>query len=683
MSFISVEPQSRVFLESHSNNLLTQFDIQLEIIADRYLAFFQERRRIEVSYISSLRKLHREATIVDAPFDPRAEPTTTRTAWDKVRDSLEREAKTQQALVDILDNDVIKPLATLKASQELSKRVEEGLEESAAKYADHAENTILRLQQAYLKKHNPRQYPQSTDVLQYSQDVPKKRFGNRVSVFAQFGGLQEDLGGLEPSTSEEVSDDRRRRAVSLLNTLRLKRVENLGDGYDCLEGLVFTPTVQNVLVKYMDGLTTTYTKHGNLAMSISAEVEKALAGTDTSGLRASFGHALSFSIPPLTHYCNYRPNAYSNLIFGVPLVNLTANQDNVPKVIRLCIEEVEKRGLNTKGIYSLRRRFESEKSFSFSFTDNIHSVAVLLVRYLWDLPEPLFMFSSQDYRNYRQNRASYTENDCFVLRSKICELHPVHRASLEALLRHLLRVSSHSDENAMTVKALAGQFCYTILRGNAVLEGGKLIMEDLIENAHTLFDERTVPSPYGSFSSPELSRPAEVGSTTQHRPGLIGGGSTSTQSSFSTSHSDTPVKGCITALLGLSSSQTLKEGVETTTQEQVIPGVRGTQAVETLLDGSPPEAASPPPTSTTEWWLPHLGLHQHPGTPTIPPSRPESVLSSASDVSLSAVSSISGAEFPPSPAASLLSSTTDSPPSPSASLLSSMGTFSPTISERF
>jgi hypothetical protein len=43
MSFISVEPQSRVYLESHSNSLLTQFDIQLEIISDRYLAFFRER----------------------------------------------------------------------------------------------------------------------------------------------------------------------------------------------------------------------------------------------------------------------------------------------------------------------------------------------------------------------------------------------------------------------------------------------------------------------------------------------------------------------------------------------------------------------------------------------------------------------------------------------------------------
>ncbi|KAI9456971.1 hypothetical protein BJY52DRAFT_526519 [Lactarius psammicola] len=90
MSFLSVEPQSRVLLESHSNNLLSQFDTQLGLITDRYLAFFQERRRIEVTYIDSLRKLHSKAKTVDASFDPRVEPTTTRAAWDNVRDHLER-----------------------------------------------------------------------------------------------------------------------------------------------------------------------------------------------------------------------------------------------------------------------------------------------------------------------------------------------------------------------------------------------------------------------------------------------------------------------------------------------------------------------------------------------------------------------------------------------------------------
>lgn len=64
----------------------------------------------------------------------------------------------------------------------------------------------------------------------------------------------------------------------------------------------------------------------------------------------------------------------------------------------------------------------------------------------------------------------------------------------------------------MTVEALATRFSYTVLRtGNVVLQGGvdvkarcnnlcktfsqlitskKLVMEDLIQNAHTLFDER-------------------------------------------------------------------------------------------------------------------------------------------------------------------------------------------------
>ncbi|KAH9031499.1 Rho GTPase activation protein [Lactarius pseudohatsudake] len=517
------------------------------------------------SSIDSLRKLHRKATIVDASFDPRAEPTTTRAAWDKVRDNLEGEADAQQAFVDILENDVIQPLTNLKETEDRTrKRVEEDLGESAAKYADHAENTILKLQQEYWKKYHP-------------------RIGGKSS--ALFRDRQEDTPAstpvreFEPSKSEEVFDDDCRRAVGFLNTLRLKRVENLDDAYDCLAALVFTPTVKNVLVKYMDGMTTACTKHIDLAMSTSAE---ALAGTDASGLRASFGHALSISIPPLTLYCNYRPDVYSDLIFGVPLVNLSANQDCVPKVIRMCIEEVEKRGLNTHKIYlvgsiydaeilQLRRRFESEETFSFSSTDNIHSVAMLLKLYLWDLPKPLFMLSLEDCRKYRQDRARYPENVHSMLRSKIRELHPVHRASLEAVLRHLLLVASHSDKNAMTVEALAAQFCYTVLRGNAVLEGSvhakKLVMEDLIQNAHTLFDERP---PQSSFSS-------------------------------------------------------------------------------------------------------------------MPPSRPESILSNTSDISLSAASLLSSTtEFPSSPAASLLSSTTESPPSPAASLqLSTTGAVFPAISERF
>lgn len=52
MSFITVEPQSRVALESHSNGLLAQLDAHLGIIADRYLDFFRER---SINLVSSLK----------------------------------------------------------------------------------------------------------------------------------------------------------------------------------------------------------------------------------------------------------------------------------------------------------------------------------------------------------------------------------------------------------------------------------------------------------------------------------------------------------------------------------------------------------------------------------------------------------------------------------------------------
>ena len=94
-------------------------------------------------------------------------------------------------------------------------------------------------------------------------------------------------------------------------------------------------------------------KHHDLAKTTEAEVENALGEADTSNLRVSFSRALSFSTPPLTLYHKYRPGEYSNLIFGVPLVDLGMLEDNVPKVMRMCIDEVEKRGLSVDKIYTV------------------------------------------------------------------------------------------------------------------------------------------------------------------------------------------------------------------------------------------------------------------------------------------------------------------------------------------
>lgn len=165
------------------------------------------------------------------------------------------------------------------------------------------------------------------------------------------------------------------------------------------------------------------TEHDYIAKSTGAKVENALCETDAFDLKVSFRRAVFLSTPLLTLYCNYRPSGYSNLTFGVPLVCLKTNEGNIPKVMKMCIEEVEKRGLNVDKIYSvslsrlvfgftlncrsrtlcatqkygrsvectvvtnlqvdmssiqLARRFEREQSFWFTSTDNIHSVAALL-----------------------------------------------------------------------------------------------------------------------------------------------------------------------------------------------------------------------------------------------------------------------------------------------------------------
>ena len=191
-----------------------------------------------------------------------------------------------------------------------------------------------------------------------------------------------------------MSDNDFRSAVGLLNTFRLRRVENLGGGYDVSDSIpqcIATPNTFNsvprrnrfhpnrqerhcqlharydvsaidlnipeFVEKFNVACSTASAKYDNLATSTRAEVEKALAGRDTSesDLRASFRRAFAFSIPPPTLYRNYCPGAHSEsgLIFGVPLVDVETNQDNVPDVMRICIEEVEKRGLDTKGIYSV------------------------------------------------------------------------------------------------------------------------------------------------------------------------------------------------------------------------------------------------------------------------------------------------------------------------------------------
>ena len=63
----------------------------------------------------------------------------------------------------------------------LKKWNKNNLKISASRYIDHAENRILKLQQAYSRRYQPQQNASSPNVSQSLQDVPRKSSANGMS----------------------------------------------------------------------------------------------------------------------------------------------------------------------------------------------------------------------------------------------------------------------------------------------------------------------------------------------------------------------------------------------------------------------------------------------------------------------------------------------------------------------
>ena len=94
---------------------------------------------------------------------------------------------------------------------------------SASYYAGHAERRVLKLQQAYLRKHQPQKFA-STKAAPSGEGIADVTHGFQL--------------GLLKHPSAPVSDDDCRDAVTRLNMFRLLRAEDLEEGYD-VSNIVF------------------------------------------------------------------------------------------------------------------------------------------------------------------------------------------------------------------------------------------------------------------------------------------------------------------------------------------------------------------------------------------------------------------------------------------------------------
>ncbi|PPQ63698.1 hypothetical protein CVT24_004278 [Panaeolus cyanescens] len=555
------------------------FDIHLRYINDSYLNFFQERKKIEETYVESLRKLHRKIKSADALLDDKGDLSTIRSVWSEVVENVDREAQARQALCATLTSDVIVPLTTLKDTQERTrKRIKEDLKDSSAAYNEYAETMLPKLKSRYAKKYSEVEeqkrstanaIPTSPPLTSSSSDhgpkpslsnstrptvtAPqplraldrrpstsgptgrnrspsssgKKQFTQLIGFLDKGGSVKDTLAGRENQALRTVrakreadeADKEYRKGVHWLETLRLRRTKILESGFKaCSTGYSPTDALKRILEKYTDNMMATCTTQSQLSSHMRSILGKISPEKDVARLKTYIPRTLASAIPDPILYEHGTVGECNDLIFGFSLVDYATAKGlpefTVPKIIRICIEEIDRRGLESEGIYRVSGRHavvhklqheieKDEDSFHFSLKDDIYAVASLLKLYLRELPEPVFRFSLQDRIQHTEDREEHISNKFMLLRSKIRRLPPVHQATLKALLEHLARVVGKSDKNKMDAKNVAIVFGSVIFGEDEMPKGGDLLsvqttkdtlMEDLILNCHILYVHEPPPS---------------------------------------------------------------------------------------------------------------------------------------------------------------------------------------------
>lgn len=155
-------------------------------------------------------------------------------------------------------------------------------------------------------------------------------------------------------------------------------------------------------------------------------------------LRHLTSTSLAASIPRKVLYDNYIVGECADMIFGVSLLDYASSrglrEGEVPKLVDMCIGEVERRGLGVEGIYRVSGKHttvqelalaaeKSEEEFTVEGKD-IFAVGSLLKvpvtsaiqpllthclqYYLRELPEPVFKFPQAERTQYTEDRGIYS-----------------------------------------------------------------------------------------------------------------------------------------------------------------------------------------------------------------------------------------------------------------------------------
>jgi len=184
-------------------------------------------------------------------------------------------------------------------------------------------------------------------------------------------------------------------------------------------------------------------------------------------------------------YIQRSPSLRQNGVFGFNLSKTLAKEENtIPVIVRKCVEEIEKRGLDLTGIYRISGNARRKKQLRAQFEENslavdvsnedevdCHILAGILKDYLRELPNPLI--SNDMYHNIYNKAHVKSKNQNKLLQELMIKLPYTNHATLIYIMDHLKRVSAKCDVNKMTNQNLA--VCFGPVMMSSPLEAADML----------------------------------------------------------------------------------------------------------------------------------------------------------------------------------------------------------------
>ncbi|XP_067938057.1 rho GTPase-activating protein 45-like isoform X2 [Watersipora subatra] len=196
----------------------------------------------------------------------------------------------------------------------------------------------------------------------------------------------------------------------------------------------------------------------------------------------------------LTNSCGSSPLERRMTLFGVSFDDHIQNMNvEVPNIVTQCIEEIDKRGLDMKGIYRISGVKSKVEKLCQSFEcggmvdlsqHHPNVISNVLKLYLRQLPEPLLTValyqSFVDVARDQSSRRIDEEEVIARLKSIVDQLPPANLKTTATIIHHLKRVSDLESENQMNPSNLGIVFGPTLLRPSE----GPVNLNSLIDTAH-------------------------------------------------------------------------------------------------------------------------------------------------------------------------------------------------------